>query len=52
MKNNIPRYTVMEFNQLEKEQLSLDGNVLTLLKNYMDKTAYIGLKNDYYKQVN
>ncbi|NMA18348.1 MAG: type II toxin-antitoxin system Phd/YefM family antitoxin, partial [Clostridiaceae bacterium] len=45
MKNNTPRYVVMEFKQLEEEQHASDEDVLTLSKRYMDKNrrAYLEL---------
>jgi antitoxin Phd len=45
MKNNTPRYVVMEFKQLEEEQHASDEDVLVLSKRYMDKNrrAYLEL---------
>ncbi len=44
MKNNTPRYVVMEFKQLEEEQLASDEDVLTLSKRYMNKNRKAYLK--------
>ncbi|NLZ55586.1 MAG: type II toxin-antitoxin system Phd/YefM family antitoxin [Clostridiaceae bacterium] len=45
MKNNTPRYVVLEFNLLEEEQLTSNEDVLDLSKRYIDKNrqAYLEL---------
>lgn len=43
MKNNIPRYVVIEFKQLEEEKLASDEDVLAVSNRFMDKNrkAYL-----------
>jgi antitoxin Phd len=45
LKNNVPRYVVMEFAQMEKERLASDEDILALSRRYMDKNrrAYLEL---------
>jgi antitoxin Phd len=45
MKNNAPRYVVMAFRQVEKEQFATDEDVLALSRRYLDKNreAYLEL---------
>ena len=37
LKNNSPRYLVIEFNQAEQEQLMADEDVLSISRRIMDK---------------
>ncbi len=37
MKNNAPRYLVMEFKQLKEQQFASDEDVLTLSKRFIDR---------------
>ena len=37
LKNNAPRYLLIEFNQAEREQVMADEDVLTLSKRIMEK---------------
>lgn len=45
MKNNTPRYVVLEFKQLEEEKLASNEDILALSKRYIDKNreAYLEL---------
>ena len=45
LKNNVPRYILMEFNQLEEEQLAGDEDIQEISKRLMakNKHAYEGL---------
>ncbi|MBS6628419.1 MAG: type II toxin-antitoxin system Phd/YefM family antitoxin [Clostridiales bacterium] len=42
LKNNVPRYLVVEFDRAEKEQLASDEDVLAVSKRLIEKnrTAY------------
>lgn len=42
LKNNIPRYLIVEFSQAENEQLAVDEDVMTISKRLIakNKTAY------------
>ena len=42
LKNNVPRYVVMEFSAAEKEQLASDGDILAISSRLINKnrTAY------------
>ena len=42
LKNNVPRYILMEFSQLEKEQQAKDEDILEISKRLMsiNKQAY------------
>lgn len=42
LKNNVPRYILMEFNQLEEEQLAGDEDIQEISKRLMakNKNAY------------
>ena len=37
LKNNVPRYILMEFSQLEKEQQAKDEDILEISKRLMSK---------------
>ena len=37
LKNNVPRYILMEFNQLEEEQLAGDEDIQEISKRLMEK---------------
>ena len=37
LKNNVPRYILMEFSQLEKEQQAKDEDILEISKRLMPK---------------
>jgi len=37
LKNNSPRYLVMEFNQAEQEQVMADEDVMSISRRIMDK---------------
>jgi len=45
VKNNAPRYVVIEFKQLEEEKLASNEDILTLSNRFMDKNrkAYLEL---------
>ena len=40
LKNNVPRYILMEFNQLEEEQLAGDEDIQEISKRLMAKNKY------------
>lgn len=42
LKNNIPRYLIVEFSQAENEQLAVDEDVMTISKRLIakNKAAY------------
>lgn len=42
MKNNVPRYLILDFNQLESESLASDEDVDAISKRFLEKnkTAY------------
>lgn len=40
LKNNVPRYILMEFNQLEEEQLAGDENIQEISKRLMAKNKH------------
>ncbi len=48
LKNNSPRYLLIEFEQLEKEQISPDEDVMAISKRLIDKNreAYEELAHD------
>ena len=48
LKNNSPRYLLIEFEQLEKEQIAPDEDVMTISKRLIDKNreAYEELAHD------
>lgn len=37
LKNNVPRYLVMEFNAAEEEQFAADEDIMALSKRLIDK---------------
>ena len=37
LKNNVPRYLVMEFSSAEEEQLAADEDVMTISKRLIEK---------------
>ena len=37
LKNNVPRYLVMEFSSAEQEQTAADGDVLSVSKRLIEK---------------
>lgn len=37
LKNNVPRYLVMEFSSAEEEQLAADENVMSISKRLIEK---------------
>ena len=37
LKNNVPRYLVMEFSSAEQEQLANDGDVMSISKRLIEK---------------
>lgn len=45
MKNNAPRYIIMEFSQVEQEQIASSEDVMDLSKRFIDKNrdAYLEL---------
>ncbi|MGI6745730.1 MAG: hypothetical protein BWY46_01818 [Firmicutes bacterium ADurb.Bin300] len=45
LKNNVPRYLIVEFSQAEKEQIADDEDVLAISKRLIEKNrrAYEGL---------
>ena len=47
LKNNVPRYLVIEFGQAESEQLTADEDVMAISKRLIEKNrqAYEGLAN-------
>ena len=40
LKNNVPRYILMEFNQLEEEQLAGDEDIQEISKRLLAKTKH------------
>ena len=40
LKNNVPRYILMEFNQLEEEQLAGDEDIQEISKRLMAKNKH------------
>ena len=40
LKNNVPRYILMEFNQLEEEQLAGDEDIQEISKRFMAKNKH------------
>ena len=40
LKNNVPRYILMEFNQLEEEQLAEDEDIQEISKRLMAKNKH------------
>ena len=40
LKNNVPRYILMEFNQLEEEQLAEDEDIQEISKRLMVKNKH------------
>ena len=40
LKNNVPRYILMEFSQLEKEQQAKDEDILEISKRLMSKNKH------------
>ena len=40
LKNNVPRYILMEFNQLEEEQLAGDEDIKEISKRLMAKNKH------------
>ena len=40
LKNNVPRYILMEFNQLEEEKLAGDEDIQEISKRLMAKNKY------------
>ena len=40
LKNNVPRYILMEFNQLEEEQLARDEDIREISKRLMAKNKH------------
>lgn len=40
LKNNVPRYILMEFNQLEEEQLARDEDIQEISKRLMAKNKH------------
>lgn len=40
LKNNVPRYILMEFNQLEEEQLAGDEDIQEISKHLMAKNKH------------
>lgn len=40
LKNNVPRYILMEFNQLEEEQLAGDEDIQEISKRLMEKNKH------------
>ena len=40
LKNNVPRYILMEFNQLEEEQLAVDEDIQEISKRLMAKNKH------------
>lgn len=48
LKNNVPRYLVMEFSSAEEEQLAADEDVMSISKRLIEKNrqAYEVLAND------
>ncbi len=40
LKNNVPRYILMEFNQLEEEQLAGDEDIQDISKRLMAKNRH------------
>ena len=39
LKNNVPRYLVMEFSAAEQEQLAADEDVMSISKRLIEKTV-------------
>jgi len=37
LKNNVPRYILVDFNQIEKYQVSNDEDLFTVAKRFMDQ---------------
>ncbi|HHX19405.1 MAG TPA: type II toxin-antitoxin system Phd/YefM family antitoxin [Clostridiaceae bacterium] len=37
MKNNVPRYVIMEFSQIEQEEIAEQEDVMTLSKRFINK---------------
>lgn len=48
LKNNIPRYLIVEFSQAENEQIAVDEDVMDISKRLIakNKKAYEVLAND------
>ena len=40
LKNNVPRYILMEFNQLEEEQIAGDEDIQDISKRLMAKNKH------------
>ena len=40
LKNNVPRYVLVEFSQAEQEQIAEDEDILAVSKRLIAKTAY------------
>ena len=37
LKNNVPRYLILEFNQAEQEQLAADEDVMSISKRFIQQ---------------
>lgn len=44
LKNNVPRYVIIDFNAIENEEMATDEEVLALSKRFLDKNKEAYLK--------